>query len=124
MEWREIEIFLTLANELHFKRTADRLHLSQARVSQTVRALERRLGNRLFERTSRRVRLTLLGEQFRDDLRPGYEQILRAFESARGNAGGVTGEVRISMMSLLVGGRCSGRSAAGSRMRIRCAGFR
>jgi DNA-binding transcriptional LysR family regulator len=104
MEWREIEIFLTLADELHFKRTADRLHLSQARVSQTVRALERRVGNRLFERTSRRVRLTLLGEQFRDELRPGYEQILRAFEAARGNARGITGEVRISMMSLLVGG--------------------
>ena len=50
MELREIEIFLVLADELHFGRTAERLHLSTARVSQTVGRLERRLGTRLFDR--------------------------------------------------------------------------
>lgn len=44
MEWREIEVFLALADELHFGRTADRLYLSQARVSQTIRALESQVG--------------------------------------------------------------------------------
>jgi DNA-binding transcriptional LysR family regulator len=109
VEWRELEIFLTLADELHFGRTADRLHLTQSRVSQTIRALERRVGGELFERTSRRVRLTPLGERFRDELRPGYEQILRAFESTRDNARGIVGELRISLFSLIVGGPSFGQ---------------
>jgi DNA-binding transcriptional LysR family regulator len=104
VEWREIEIFLTLAEELHFGRTAERSHVSQARVTQTIQALERRIGGRLFERTSRSVRLTSLGERFRDELRPGYQQLLRAFESARESAQGITGDLRISVMSLMVGG--------------------
>jgi DNA-binding transcriptional LysR family regulator len=52
MERRLIEIFLTVAEELHFGRTAERLHVSTARVSQTVKQLERRVGVLLFERTS------------------------------------------------------------------------
>jgi hypothetical protein len=47
VELREIEIFLVLAEELHFGRTAERLYLSQARVSQTIRALEASVGGRL-----------------------------------------------------------------------------
>jgi DNA-binding transcriptional LysR family regulator len=104
VEWREIEVFLALADELHFGRTAERLHLSQARVSQTVRALESRVGGRLFERTSRQVSLTPLGERLRDDLRPGHDQILRAFASARDSTRGVAGALRIGVISLLVGG--------------------
>jgi Bacterial regulatory helix-turn-helix protein, lysR family len=59
----EIEVFLVLAEELHFGRTAERLRLPQPRVSRLVAALERRVGGTLFERTSRRVRLTPLGQQ-------------------------------------------------------------
>ncbi len=104
MEWREIEIFLTLAEELHFGRTADRLFVSQARVSQTVKALENRVGGRLFDRTSRQVSLTPLGERLHNELRPGYEQILRAIASARESAQGISGTLRIGVISLLVGG--------------------
>ncbi|PPS91487.1 helix-turn-helix domain-containing protein [Streptomyces sp. MH60] len=50
MEMRDIEIFLTLAEELHFGRTANRLYVSQARVSQAIKAQERRIGGRLFLR--------------------------------------------------------------------------
>lgn len=53
MELRDIEIFLALADELHFGRTAERLHVSQARVSQTIKQVERRIGAPLFARTSR-----------------------------------------------------------------------
>ncbi|MFI7129308.1 LysR family transcriptional regulator [Nonomuraea sp. NPDC050153] len=61
MEIRDIEIFLTLAEELHFGRAADRLHVSQARVSQAINQQERRLGGALFDRTNRRqIRLTPL----------------------------------------------------------------
>ena len=61
VELREIETFLVLTEELHFGRTAERLYLSQSRVSQTIRSMETSLGGRLFERTSRQVRLTPLG---------------------------------------------------------------
>ncbi|MCL7427099.1 LysR family transcriptional regulator [Streptomyces sp. YS415] len=44
MELRDIEIFLVLAEELHFGRTAQRLHVSQARVSQAIKKQERRIG--------------------------------------------------------------------------------
>ena len=63
LERHEIEAFLTLAEELHFGRTAERLHVSTARVSQTIRKLERRVGAPLFDRTSRRVELSPAGGQ-------------------------------------------------------------
>lgn len=69
MERRDIEIFLTLAEELHFGRTAERLGVSGARVSQTVKQLERRFGVVLFRRTSRHVELTPVGSALRDDVR-------------------------------------------------------
>jgi DNA-binding transcriptional LysR family regulator len=56
-------VFLTLAEELHFGRTAGRLKLTPSRVSQMLRTLEARVGGQLFVRTSRRVNLTPLGEQ-------------------------------------------------------------
>lgn len=89
MELREIEIFLVLAEELHFGRTAERMYLSQSRVSQVIRAMETRAGGRLFERTSRQVRLTPLGEQLRDRLRSPYDQINCAFAAVREVAAGI-----------------------------------
>lgn len=58
VELRDIEIFLTLAEELHFGRSAERLRVSPARVSQAIKKQERAIGAQLFERTSRQVRLT------------------------------------------------------------------
>ncbi|BCJ45068.1 LysR family transcriptional regulator [Actinoplanes ianthinogenes] len=94
MELRDIEIFLTLADELHFGRTAERLHVSQARVSQSIKQQERRIGGALFERTSRSVRLTPLGDGLRDRLSAGYTEIMAGIEEAtsiaRGQAGTLT----------------------------------
>ncbi|GAA3851204.1 LysR family transcriptional regulator [Saccharothrix violaceirubra] len=82
MERRDLEIFLTLAEELHFGRTARRLHVSQARVSQTVKDLERRIGAPLFDRTSRRVELTPLGRRLRDDVGPAFQRITEGVDRA------------------------------------------
>ncbi|MFD7322102.1 LysR family transcriptional regulator [Streptomyces sp. NPDC059875] len=99
MEVRDIEIFLTLAEELHFGRTAARLHVSQARVSQAIKRQERRLGGELFDRSSRReVLLTPLGRLLRDDLKPVYAGLLASLERARLAAQGVTATLRIGMM--------------------------
>ncbi|UCM89676.1 LysR family transcriptional regulator [Streptomyces marincola] len=99
MELRDIEIFLTLTEELHFGRTAARLHVSQARVSQAIKQQERRIGGALFDRSSRRsVQLTPLGQILRDDLRPVYAGLLTSLERARLAAQGVTATLRISML--------------------------
>jgi DNA-binding transcriptional LysR family regulator len=86
MDTAEIEVFLVLAEELHFGRTAERLRLPQPRVSRLVAALERRAGGALFERTSRRVRLTPLGQQLASRLRPAYAQLTAALDEARAAA--------------------------------------
>lgn len=101
MELRDVEIFLTLADELHFGRTAERLHVSQARVSQAIRAQERRIGAALFERTSRVVRLTPLGAQLRDDLRVGYDAILGGVARATETARAMSGTVRIGVFGAM-----------------------
>ncbi|MEV5569323.1 LysR family transcriptional regulator [Spirillospora sp. NPDC052269] len=99
MDFRDIEIFLTLAEELHFGRTADRLHLSQARVSQAIAQQERRLGGTLFDRSNRRrVRLTALGASLRDDLLPAYASLLDGLERARRSARGITERLTVGMM--------------------------
>ncbi|GAA2801868.1 LysR family transcriptional regulator [Saccharopolyspora taberi] len=95
LEIRELECFLALAEELHFGRAAERLHVSQGRVSQLLRALERRIGATLVERTSRRVRLTPLGQRFVTGLRPAYDVLAGTVEDARSAARGVEGTLRI-----------------------------
>ncbi|MEU4329002.1 LysR family transcriptional regulator [Nonomuraea dietziae] len=95
MERHEIETFLTLAEELHFGRTTERLGLSQGRVSQTIKKLERRVGTLLFERTSRHVALTPIGQQLRDDLLPAHQQILRAIARATDAGRGITTALRV-----------------------------
>ena len=91
----EIEVFVTLAEELHFSRTAERLRLPQSRVSRLVAALERRVGGPLFERTSRRVVLTPLGKQLLDRVGPAYAELEAALAEARDRARNVDGELRI-----------------------------
>ncbi|WP_328767804.1 LysR family transcriptional regulator [Streptomyces sp. NBC_00286] len=95
VEQREIEIFLTLAEHLHFRRTAEQLHISQARVSQTIKKLERQIGAALFDRTSRRVALTSIGRRLRDDLAPAYQQIQDAIAHAVAAGHGVDGALRL-----------------------------
>ncbi|MEU8259585.1 LysR family transcriptional regulator [Micromonospora sp. NPDC048999] len=98
LERYEVETFLTLVEELHFGRTAERLRATTGRISHVVRKLERRIGAPLFERTSRVVRLTPIGVRLADDLRPlvaGMEDaVRRAVEAGRGLAG----ELRVAFV--------------------------
>ncbi|WP_069811632.1 LysR family transcriptional regulator [Streptomyces sp. TP-A0874] len=101
MELRDIEIFLTLAEELHFGRTAQRLHISQARVSQCIARQERLIGAALFERTSRRVVLTEIGAMLSADLKDGYERIRAGVAAATRAAEGHHGSLVLGTMGAL-----------------------
>jgi DNA-binding transcriptional LysR family regulator len=101
MERQELEALLTLAEELHFGRTAERLGLTVGRISQIIGRLERRIGVPLFERTSRRVALTPVGQKLRDDLRPAHRMIEDAVARAVAAGRGITGELHVGYSSPL-----------------------
>jgi DNA-binding transcriptional LysR family regulator len=95
MELRHINSFLVLAEELHFGRSAARLHISQPSLSLQLQQLERRLGVQLVARTSHSVRLTPAGEAFRREAGPLLGQLDRAVEAARRASPAAGGHLRI-----------------------------
>jgi DNA-binding transcriptional LysR family regulator len=98
VELRDIEIFLTLAEELHFGRTAEKLHVTPARVSQAIKKQERRIGAALFDRTTRTVSLTPAGEQLHRELSAGYRQIMDGIRNVAASVGGVSGTLTLGAM--------------------------
>jgi DNA-binding transcriptional LysR family regulator len=97
-ELRELRIFLVLADELHFGRTADRLGISQPGVSEAIRVLESRLGVKVFDRTSRRVRLTSAGEALRRNIVPALAALDQALAQTRELSLAVRGLLRIGFV--------------------------
>ena len=102
-ELRDLRLFLVLAEELHFGRTAERLGLTTSRVSQTVRALERKLGGqRLFDRTSRAVALTEAGRALRHELEPAVISLDGIVLKARNRSTGL-GVLRLGVLNAASG---------------------
>ncbi|MGC5330106.1 LysR family transcriptional regulator [Micromonospora sp. DT62] len=98
LERHELETFLTLAEELHFGRTAERLRVTTGRISQVVKKLERHVGAPLFTRTSRVVQLTPVGRQLAEDLAPLVAGIDDAVRRAVDAGRGVTGRLRVAFL--------------------------
>lgn len=96
MEARDLQYFITVAEELHFARAAARLHIVPAVVSQRVRDLEKELGVRLFERTSRTVALTPAGRLLAGPARTVLNDLAAVSELARSLANGAGGKVSLS----------------------------
>ncbi len=91
VEIRHLRQFLAVAEELHFTRAADRLHLAQPALSAAIRKLEDSLKLRLFERNTRSVELTSEGQAFAEQARAAVDSYDRALDAAvrlRGGGGG------------------------------------
>jgi len=99
MEFRQIRSFLSVAETLHFGRTAQLIHLSQPALSLQIRALEEEVGVRLFERNRRKTTLTAAGFAFRDDAAAALSQLEQGVRRARLAANGKLGLLRIGFIS-------------------------
>jgi DNA-binding transcriptional LysR family regulator len=98
MELRQLEIVVALSEELHFGRTAERVHLSQPALTQALSRFEAQLGARLFERTSRRVTLTPAGAALVPRARAMLEQAADAADLVGRVALGEQGTVRLGVV--------------------------
>ncbi len=98
MDLRHLRYFVTVADELHFGRAAARLHMAQPPLSQQIKRLERELGLQLFERTRRKVELTLAGEILLAEARRAVTQADRVLDLARDVRTGEAGRVRIGFV--------------------------
>jgi DNA-binding transcriptional LysR family regulator len=99
MELRQIRSFLSIAETLHFGRTAEMIHLSQPALSLQIRALEDEIGVRLFERNRRKTALTAAGVAFREDATGALLRLDQAVRKARLAASGKLGILRIGFVS-------------------------
>src|ERR1700683_4826641 len=104
MELRQIRSFLSIAETLHFGRSAELIHLSQPALSLQIRALEEEVGVRLFERNRRKTTLTAAGAAFRGDAAAALSQLEQAIRRAKLAANGKRGVLRLGLiLSLGIG---------------------
>lgn len=99
IELREIRVFIVLAHELSFTRAAERLGLASSRVSQIIRDLERKLGQPLVYRTTRRVELASFGERFMQEAGQPYQQLLDALRQFDAHNGKEEPVLRLGLFS-------------------------
>lgn len=99
IELRHLRYFIAVAEELHFGRAAQRLHISQPPLSQQIMQLEAETGAQLFNRTNRSVQLTPAGAQFLEDARAILLQVEQATQRAARLHRGEEGELRIGFTS-------------------------
>ena len=95
MEFRQLRYFVTVAQELHFGRAAERLDITQPALSKQIRVLETNIGIKLFFRTKRSVKLTPAGEVFLKEAQQLLQQAENAIAKAQRTAKGEVGKLAI-----------------------------
>lgn len=100
MDLQQLRAFLAVAEELHFGRAADRLHMAQPPLSRTIRALERELGSKLFDRNTRSVAITASGKALLAPAREVLETVQRAAAAVESAEKGEIGTVKIAFAGL------------------------
>jgi DNA-binding transcriptional LysR family regulator len=104
MELSDLRSFVAVAEELHFGRAAERLHVTQPPLSRQIRKLEDALGVKLFHRTTRRVDLTDAGREFLAEARNVLAAAERAVSRARSVERGETGRLAIGAVTPAIDG--------------------
>jgi DNA-binding transcriptional LysR family regulator len=99
MELRQLRYFMAVAQELHFGRAAASLHMSQPPLSLQISRLERELGVKLFERTTRHVQLTAAGKRFQDRVASILEDLDDSVDELSEFADGYAGTLAVGFVS-------------------------
>jgi DNA-binding transcriptional LysR family regulator len=102
MELRHLRYFVAVAEELHFARAAQRLHIEQSPLSRAIKALEIDLGAQLFDRDPGGTRLTWAGQVLLEDARRVFTAIDQAKSNVQAAASGYRGALRIALSDGLV----------------------
>ena len=98
MDLRQLECFFVVAQELHFGRAAERLYMGQSSVSEAIRSLEKTVGGPLFERSSRRVALTPLGEVLQEGAESAFISIKTSIKDCKRLAAGEQRKLRFGFL--------------------------
>ena len=97
MDLRHLRCFIAVAEELHFARAAERLHIEQSPLSRAIKELEEDLGVRLFDRTTRSTRLTRAGQVFLEHVPRVFSALEQASNSIRAVAAGYQDQLRVAL---------------------------
>lgn len=95
LEFRHFQYFLAVAKELHFRRAAEQLFISQPGLSRQIKQMEEVLGVPLFERHNRKVVLTPSGKYLVKELPTLFQQLDRMLEHAQMIEQGIKGQLRL-----------------------------
>ncbi len=95
MEFRQLRYFLMLAEELHFKRAAEKLFIVQPALTKQIQDLEAELGVKLFDRNKRNVRITHAGVYFKEEIRNMFNVLEKTKKEIQQIEKGKKGEIRI-----------------------------
>jgi len=97
MELRHLRCFLAVAEELHFARAAEKLHIEQSPLSRAIKDLEEELGAPLFVRTTRSTRLTRAGKLFLEHVPRVFAALQQARDAVQAAAHGFHGQLRVAL---------------------------
>lgn len=94
IELRQIKYFLAVAEDLHFRKAAERLFISQPGLSKQIKSMENGLGIRLFERHNRKVELTQAGLYLKEEFARYFKSLDYVLQHAKQLNDGLSGELR------------------------------